>query len=184
MRVRHVCDPVADRLARRLLQRACAELDRPHLGAEQTHSLEVRPLAAHVLRAHVDDALQPEAGAHRRGRNPVLAGAGFGNDSALAQPEREQGLTKRVVELVRAGVQKVFTLEVEALPGSEALGRRERRRPAGVAAPELVQLCLVRRIGPGRMPAGIELVQRWDQRFRDEPATVLAVGQLHRAAST
>ena len=37
-----VRDPVADRLARRLLQRARAELDRPDLGSEQAHPLDVR----------------------------------------------------------------------------------------------------------------------------------------------
>src|SRR5207247_7077053 len=36
-------DPVADRLARGLLERAGAELDGPHLGAEQAHPLDVRP---------------------------------------------------------------------------------------------------------------------------------------------
>ena len=81
-----VRDPVADRLARRLLQRPRPELDRPHLGAEQAHPLDVRPLPAHVLGAHVDDALEPEAGAHRRRRDPVLAGAGLGDDPPLAEP--------------------------------------------------------------------------------------------------
>ena len=184
MRVRNVRDPIADRLARGLLQRAGAVLDRTHLGAEQRHPLEVRPLAAHVLRAHVDDALEAEARAHRRRRDPVLAGAGLGHHPSFAEPEREQCLSERVVELVRPGVEEVFTLEVEPLSRREALGGRERRRPAGVVAAEFVQLCLEGRVGPGFSPAGFELVQSRDQRLRDEPAAVLAVGQLHRAAST
>src|SRR5205085_4321542 len=84
-----VRDPVADRLARRLLQRPRAELDGPHLGAEEPHPLDVRPLAAHVLAAHVDDALEAEARADGRGRDAVLAGAGLGDDSALAEAARE-----------------------------------------------------------------------------------------------
>src|SRR5262249_36998085 len=69
-----VRDPVADRLARRLLERPRPELDGPHLGAEELHALDVRRLASHVLTPHVHDALEPEARADRRGRDAVLAG--------------------------------------------------------------------------------------------------------------
>ena len=90
-----------------------------HLGAEQAHPLDVRALPAHVLGAHVDDAFEPEAGADGRGRDAVLAGAGLGDDPLLAEPAREHGLSERVVQLVRAGVQEVFALEVEPLVGRE-----------------------------------------------------------------
>ena len=183
MRVLDVRDPVADRLARRLLQRARPELDRSHLGAEQRHPLEVRPLPPHVLAAHVDDAVEPEARADGRGRDPVLARAGLGDDPPLAQPQREQGLAERVVQLVRAGVEQVLALEVEPLARGEALGQRQRRRPPRIAAAELVQLVLERRVLAGRAPAGLELVERRDQGLGHEAPAVLAVGQ-HRAAST
>ena len=127
-----VGDPVADRLARRLLQRARAELDRPHLGAEQPHPLDVGRLAPHVLAAHVDDALEPEVRADGRGRDAVLAGARLGDDPLLAEPPRDHRLTERVVDLVRAGVQQVLALQVDALVGREARGARERGRPARV----------------------------------------------------
>ena len=81
-----VRDPVADRLARRLLQRLRAELDRAHLGAEQLHPLDVRRLPAHVLAAHVDDAFEAEARAHGRRGDAVLAGARLGDDPPLAEP--------------------------------------------------------------------------------------------------
>ena len=100
-----VRDPVADRLARRLLERPRAELDRPNLGAEQLHPLDVRPLAAHVLDAHVDDAVEPEAGADGGGGDAVLPGARLGDDPALASRRASTRLPERVVQLVRAGVQ-------------------------------------------------------------------------------
>ena len=93
-----------------------------HLGAQQVHPLDVRLLAAHVLRAHVDDALEPEPRAGRRGRDTVLAGARLGDDPLLAEPAGEQRLAERVVELVRAGVEQVLALEVEPLARGEALG--------------------------------------------------------------
>ena len=43
-------------------------------------------LAAHVLGAHVDDALEAEARADRRRRDAVLARAGLGDDALLAEP--------------------------------------------------------------------------------------------------
>ena len=150
-----VRDPVADRLARRLLQRLRAELDRAHLGAEQVHPLDVRRLAAHVLGAHVDDAVEAEARADGRRGDAVLAGARLGDDPPLAEPPREHGLAERVVELVRAGVEQVLALEVDAAVGVEALGAGERRRAAGVGRAELVQLLPVapRRPAPRAQPA-------------------------------
>src|SRR6476661_6159808 len=44
----------------RLLERAGAGLDRGDARAQQLHPLHVGLLAADVLRAHVDDALEPE----------------------------------------------------------------------------------------------------------------------------
>ncbi len=80
-----VRDPVANRLARRLLQRARTELDRLHLGPEEPHALDVGMLSAHVLGAHVDDALEPEPGAHGGRRDAVLAGAGLRAPSAACR---------------------------------------------------------------------------------------------------
>ena len=44
------------------------------------------PLAAHVLGAHVDDALEPEQRAGGGGRDAVLPGAGLGDHALLAHP--------------------------------------------------------------------------------------------------
>ena len=97
-------------------------------------------LPAHVLGAHVDDALEAEPRADGRGRDPVLAGAGLGDDPRLPKPLREHRLAERVVQLVRAGVEQVLALQVEALARREPLGERQRRRPAGVLAAEAVEL--------------------------------------------
>jgi hypothetical protein len=184
VRVLDVGDPVADRLARGLLQRPRPELDRAHLRAEQGHPLEVRPLPTHVLGAHVDDAVEPEPRADRRRGDAVLARAGLGDDSLLAEPHREQRLAERVVELVGAGVQQVLPLEVEPLPWREALRERERCRSPGIGAAELLQLLVIARIVARLAPARLKLVQCRDQRLGHEAAAVLTVGQLHLAAST
>ena len=85
-----------------------------HLGAEQAHPEHVQRLPLHVLGAHVDVALEAEQRAGRRRRHAVLAGAGLGDDPALAHPHREQRLAERVVDLVRAGVRQVLALQEDA----------------------------------------------------------------------
>ncbi len=80
-------------------------------------------LAAHVLGAHVDDALEPEARAHGRRRDAVLTRTGLRDDPPLAEPRREQDLAERVVDLVRPGVVQVLALEDDpASRRREALG--------------------------------------------------------------
>ena len=78
----------------------------------------------------------PEARRHRRGRHPVLPGAGLGDDAPLPHAPRQQRLTEAVVDLVRAGVGQVLALQIDPRPAAEggAQVRREveRRRPPGV----------------------------------------------------
>ena len=179
-----VRDPVADRLARRLLQRLRAEVDAAHLRAEQPHPLDVGALAAHVLLAHVDDAVEAEARADGRGRDAVLAGAGLGDDPPLAEPPREHRLAERVVQLVRAGVEEILPLEVDPLPGGETLGEGERRRAARVRRQQAVELGAERVVGESLAPAALQLVERRDQRLGDVAAAVVAERAHARAAST
>ena len=152
MRRLDVRDPVADRCARRLLERARAELDGLDRRAEQAHALDVRRLPAHVLGSHVDDALEPEARARSRRRDAVLTGAGLGDDAPLAEAPREDDLAERVVDLVRAGVVQVLALEVEPLARREARGERDRGRTPDVRAAELVELRCERGIAPSPPP--------------------------------
>ena len=92
------------------------------LGAEQLHPGDVQRLPAGVLGAHVDDALQAEQGARRRGGDAVLAGTGLGDHPGLAHALGEQRLTQHVVDLVRAGVVEVLALEQDRGP-TGVLGR-------------------------------------------------------------
>ncbi len=179
-----VRDPVADRFARRLLQRLRAEVDSHDLGAEQVHPLDVGALAAHVLLTHVHDALEPEARADGRGGDAVLAGARLGDDPVLAQPSREHRLAERVVQLVRAGVEEILALQVDPLAGREPLGERERRRPAGVRRRQVLQLRVEGVVGERVAPALPQLVERRDERLGDVASTVLAEVRHARAAST
>jgi hypothetical protein len=146
-----VRDPVAQRLVERVLQRLRAALHRHHRGAEQVHAVDVRRLPLHVLRAHVDDALEAVAGADRRRRDAVLAGAGLGDDRGLAHAPGEHRLADGVVDLVRAGVVEVLALEVDLRPADLAREARrvvDRARPADVVGELGAEFGVERRVAP------------------------------------
>ena len=116
--VRH---PVAHRFVQGILERLGAGFDRHHGGAQQLHPEYVGRLPLDILTAHVDNALHAVASADGGGCDPMLAGAGFGNDAFLAHAPREQCLAKAVVDLVRAGVVKILALEPD-LRAAKLLG--------------------------------------------------------------
>src|SRR5690606_15687738 len=96
--------PVAHGFVERVLEGLRSGNDRYHLRAQQLHAVDVDLLPLDIDGAHVDHAIQAKACANGCGRHAVLAGAGFGNDAALAHAPGDQGLADRVVDLVRAGV--------------------------------------------------------------------------------
>ena len=107
----------------------------------------------------------------------MLAGARLGDDARLAHAADEQALAERVVDLVRAGVRQVFSLEVD--PGAaevlrQAAGEVERRRPAHIVAHEVGQLLFERWIGARRAVGGLEFSDGRHQRFGDVLAAVRA----------
>ena len=138
-RVGDIGHPVAQGLVHRVLERARAGLDRAHLRAQHLHAEHVRLLPLDVDCAHVDDAVEAEAGAGGRGRDAVLAGAGLGDDALLAHAAGEQDLAEHVVDLVRAGVVELVALEIDfcaAEPFGQPLGEIERARPPGIVLEE------------------------------------------------
>ena len=82
--------------------------------------------------------------AHRRGRNAVHAGAGFGNHARLAHALGQQDLAEHVVHLVRAGVVELLALEIDlgaaADASRQAFGEIERRRPSDIVREIAVHL--------------------------------------------
>ena len=137
----------------------------------------VERLASDVLLTHVDDALLSEHGADGGSGDAVLSGAGLGDDAVLAHPLRQQTLSERVVDLVRAGVGEVLALDVDARAAeiaSEVLGVVEGSRPADVVARQELQLrleLLVRSRGP---VLDLEFVNRSHERLGHELSSELA----------
>ena len=145
--------------------------------AEHAHAKDVQRLTRHVFGAHVDDALESEQRAGGRRRDAVLAGAGFGDDAALAHALREQRLAERVVDLVRAGVREILALEEQRARRCRRPPARlvERRRPADVRREQRRKRVDERRIAPARVEIRRrQLFDRRHQRLGHEPAAELA----------
>src|SRR5499427_1167287 len=177
-----VGDPVPQRLVHGVLERLRPRFHRAHLGAQRLHAQHVRLLPLDVDHAHIDDAFEAELRAHGCGRNPVHAGAGFGDDARLAHAAREQDLAEHVVDLVRAGVIEVLALEIDFRPAPAAtggtkmlgqpLGEIERRRPPDVVLEVAVHLAaeagIVLRLGVSLL----QLENERHQRLGDEAAAI------------
>ncbi len=168
-------DPLAVGLVDRVLQGAGPGLHRDDFGAEQPHPRDVECLALGVDFAHEHGALEAE----QRGRScccdAMLASAGLGDDSLLAEALGEQRLPEHIVDLVRAGVVQILALEDDSSPTrvfGEPGNLGDDRRATRVGTVQFRQLGLERGIDLGDLVGGRELVDRLDQRFRHEPPAV------------
>ena len=172
--VRH---PVAHRFVQGILERLGAGFDRHDRGPQQLHPEDVGRLPLDILAAHVDNALHAVAGADGGGCDPVLAGAGFGNDALLAHAPREQCLAKAVVDLVRAGVVEIFALEPD-LRAAKLVGPAPGMVDRGRAPDEVLELVmkLGEEFGIVAIPVvgQAQFIDRLHQGFSDEDTAKLA----------
>ena len=79
---------------------------------EQLHAIYIRTLPVNIDRAHIDYAIQPQEGTSGGRRDAMLPGPGFRDHFLFPHTFREQGLPKRVVDLVRARMGQVLAFEI------------------------------------------------------------------------
>src|ERR1051325_8885896 len=118
-------------------------MHRHDLGAEQLHAEDVGLLPLDIGVAHINDALQIEERAGRRGRDAGLAGAGLGDDATFAHAPCQEDLAEHVVDLVRAGMVELVPLEVDfgaAEMAGQPLGEVEGARPADIVVEVIGEL--------------------------------------------
>src|SRR5712691_10010749 len=84
-----------------------------HLGTEHLHPVHVQFLSVHVLGPHVDLRVQPQSRARHSGSNPVLSRPGFSNDPPLSHFLGQESLAESIVNLVRATMQEILSLQVD-----------------------------------------------------------------------
>ena len=152
-------------------------MHRHDLGAQQLHAKHIGPLPLDVGVAHIDDAGNVEQRAGGRGGNAMLAGAGLGDDAALAHAPRQQHLPEHVVDLVRAGMVQLVPLKVELgaaeVPG-QPLGEVERARPPDIMVKVVAELGVEVRIVLRRVVSRLDLQDQRHQRLGDKAPAVKA----------
>ena len=119
----------------------------------------------------------------------MLTGARLGDDAALAHALGQQNLAEGVVDLVRAGMQQVFALEINLRPGKltrHALGEIQRCRAAGVFAEVILKFLPEFLIVSCPLVFARQFLQRSHQRLRHEhtavgPEVAAAVRHFERA---
>jgi hypothetical protein len=105
----------------------------------------------------------------------VLAGAGLRDDAALAHVARDQHLTHRIVDLVRAGVIEILALEQDLCAANllrQPLGVIDRARTADVVFQIVVEFGDEGRIAAQAQIGLGQLRQRGHQRLGDIGAAV------------
>ena len=188
--VRH---PVAHGFADCILQSPRLPLATPTTQrAQKAHAKDVQLLAAHVLFAHIDDALESKKRADCGGRNAVLTRSGFGDDPLLTHPASEQPLPQAVIDFVRARVEQILPLQINSRATqrfAQPPGMIERRGTPRVILQQIGQFGLKRRIAAGRVISALQFLERRHQRFGNEASAVrtkvsrrIGLGCGHHAA--
>ena len=170
--------PVADGFVDRIFQRPRAGGHRHHFRLQQAHPKHVKGLAADVLLAHINDALQTQHRGGGSGGDPVLSGAGFGDDAPLAHKLRQQRLPQGVVDFMRPGMRQILPLQVNfgaAQMLRQVFGVIQRRRAAYVRCQEAGEPRLEPGVSLDLPVGGLQLRHRRHQRLRDIPPAKSAV---------
>ena len=107
----YIGNPVTKSLVDGVLKDVIAQGDFHDFRTEHAHTCNVQGLTTRIDLAHVDAAFQAEHGAHRSGGDTVLTCTGFSDDTGLAHALDQQSLPECIVDLVRAGMVEILTLE-------------------------------------------------------------------------
>ena len=170
----HVGHPVAEGLVDRVLEGRRSSRHGDNFGSEHLHARDVQRLALGVLTSHVDRAVESKESSCGRGGHAVLASAGLGDDTRLAQLLGEQGLTEHVVDLVRARVVQVLALQEHAHTaqvGCETRCLSQQRGTSGVVQEQVAQTALERLVAPQALPRGLNLFEGAHEGLGDETST-------------
>ena len=170
MRGADVGYPVAHCFVDGIFQSARSRVDATNLGAQQPHAKNIQLLAAHILGAHVHDALKSKQRTDGCSRDPVLPGAGFSDHAMLAHAFDQQALTDAVVYFVGAGVQQVFALQINFCAAQlfgQSAREKQRRWPSCVCLQQFVEACLEARVFFRPFVLTFQFFERSHESFRD-----------------
>ena len=140
-------------------------------------ALFARELPRHVFGAHVHDTFEPKMRGDCGCGDSVLACSGFCYHARLFHLYRQQSLADGVVDFVRAGVQKIFALEIDARAASvfgQALREKKWSWSTCKIPQQSIELCLETLVRARRGISCRQFFERRHQSFRHKAASVTA----------
>ena len=166
-------DPRAKSFVDGIAESTSSGLNGNDLCTEELHPEDIESLAADIFGTHVDSTLKTELGTDGGSGDTVLPSTSLSNDLGLAEAASKKHLTECIVDLMRAGVVEIFTLEPDlgstAMLG-ETVGVLKVTRTAHEGIVRLV-LLPESEIVLGLDEAGFELGKTIHQRLGDILAT-------------
>ncbi len=123
--------------------------DRMHPGAQQFHAVHVQRLTDSVFLSHINLTFHVQQGGGGGSGHAVLPCAGLGNEAGLSHLFSQQGLAQHIVDLVRAGMVQILSLEIDSGPSqipSHLLRIIQKRRSACVFVQQGLQFLLKFRV--------------------------------------
>ena len=106
----------------------------------------------------------------------MLTRTGFSNNAGFAHAHGQKDLTNTVIDLVRAGVVELVTLEIDLGPAKfccHAFGEIKRAWTANVIFQVIIEFFLELRVILGVLIGLLKLKNQWHERFGDKTATVI-----------
>src|SRR5439155_18468438 len=107
----------------------------------------------------------------------MLSGARLSDDAPLTHASRQQNLSQRVVDFVRAGMKQVLALEIDPRPATmlrQTSGKEERRWTPSIIAQQLIEFTLKSFIFTRQFIRRRQFFERRHQSLRHEAAAVTA----------
>ena len=126
--------------------------------------MNIERLPLDIVDAHENFGFQPEQGADHRGRDAMLARASLRDQAALAHPLGEEALRQHLVGLVRAAVEQILALQIQAAM-ADIGAARERGGPTGIGRQQRLQFGDECRILLGIEERALQLLERGQQDF-------------------
>ena len=186
MRIGNAVSPFAHGFRHGIFQRCRPRFHGMHLRAQQAHLVYIQSLTFGVFLTHEHFAFHVHERRRRSRGNTVLTCARFGDNARLAHLLGKQDLPEHVVDLMRASMVQIFTLQVDLCTTQrlgQTLGIVQKRRTVGIFVQKRVQLRFELWVILVMVVSFLELNNGIHQRFRHVLPTVDTESSLRHNVS-
>ena len=113
MGISHIGHPITHTFIYSVFESLLAIFYRDYLGTQIFHPEYIGTLTGNIHRTHINFAVKTKLGRHSRSSKTMLPRASLSNNTLLAQSLSQQPLPHHIIDLMRTGVIKVITLNID-----------------------------------------------------------------------